>query len=87
MFGSQWVEYGINSPDGEEHALWVRYTAPADAIVEFTTGDHIVRHAFPATGDGNWRTECLYITPERGESTLRVCLMSGRISLNWLSLR
>ena len=87
MFGSQWVEYGINSPDGEEHALWVRYTAPADAIVEFTTGDQIVRHAFPATGDGNWRTECLYITPERGESTLRIGLMSGRISLNWLSLR
>lgn len=87
MFGNQWVEYGLNSPDGAEHALLVRYTAPSDAILIFTLGDQVVRHAFPATGDGNWRTERVYIQPAKGESVMRVGVMAGRVNLNWLSLR
>lgn len=87
MFGNQWVEYGLNSPDGAERALWVRYTAPSDAILTFTLGDQVVRHAFPATGDGNWRTERVYITPAKGQSVMRVGVMAGRVNINWLSLR
>lgn len=87
MFGNQWVEYGLRSPDGAERALWVRYTAPSDAILTFTLGDQVVRHAFPATGDGNWRTERVYITPAKGESVMRVGVMAGRVNINWLSLR
>jgi len=87
MFGNQWVEYGLNSPDGAERALWVRYTSPSDAILTFTLGDQVVRHAFPATGDGNWRTERVYITPAKGQSIMRVGVMAGRVNINWLSLR
>jgi hypothetical protein len=87
MFGNQWVECGLNSPDGAERALWVRYTTPTDAILTFTLGDQIVRHNFPATGDGIWRTERVYITPAKGESVMRVGVMAGRININWLSLR
>ena len=87
LFGNQWVEYGLKSPDGAERALWVRYTAPSDAILTFTVGNQVVRHSFPATGDGNWRTERVYITPAKGESVMRVGVMAGRVNINWLSLR
>lgn len=87
MFNNQWVEYGLSSPDGAERALWIRYSAPSDSVIEFKLGDDIVRHTFPATGDGVWRTERVYITPPQGESVLRIGVMLGRISLNWLSLR
>lgn len=87
LFGGQWVEYGVSSPDGAERALWLRYTAPADAILEFTVGDQVVRHTFPATGDGNWRNERVYVKPAEGNSVIRVGVMAGRVNLNWLSLR
>ncbi len=87
MFGNQWVEYGLYSPDGAERALLVRYTTPSDAILTFALGDQVVRHAFPATGDNNWRTECVYVTPAKGESVMRVGVMAGRVNINWLSLR
>lgn len=86
LFNGQWVEYGISCPDDKQHALWVRYTAPSDSVVEFIVGENIVRHTFAATGDGNWRTECIYLTPTAGEKVLRVNVMVGRLSLNWLRL-
>ncbi len=87
LFAGQWVEYALHIPEGGKRPLYIRYSAPQDTELEIVCGECSERIILPRTGDGNWTTAAPAITLGAGDHPLRLKVVSGRTSLNWLSLR
>lgn len=87
LYINQWVEYAVSLPAGGSRPLYLRYTAPQDTVVEIACGAYAEQFTLAKTGDGNWQTVSLSVAPEAGDQELRLKVVSGRLNLNWLSLR
>lgn len=87
LFFNQWVEYLVRVSDTAEGSLSIRYSAPVDTQVEITCGAVTRLVTLPQTGNGIWTTGSYPLAPAAGDHTLRLKIVSGVASLNWLSIR
>lgn len=84
-----WMEYQIDVPADGTYKLDLRRASYTDASMEISVnGTTLKTLNLPKTGEDNiWETTETELSLSKGKHTLRLKMLSGNTSLNWLRFR